>query len=91
MIADPAKVHPHKEEISNKLAQVGFECGIGILGQAATPERATQIVHDLDHAYNAFSSETNSLELKSSLFGNKKLLSLMTSRTSWLVKLYCSE
>lgn len=91
VIADPAKVHPHKEQISRKLAQVGFECGIGILAQAATPERATQIVHDLDHAYNAFSSETNSLELKSSLFGNKKLITLMTSRTPWFGKLYCSE
>lgn len=80
----PASVLPatHQAAVSRKLALPSFEVSFRFLAQAATQERADQIVDSLATALTALQSETNSLVFKRPLIGKKRLLRDILERTN---------
>lgn len=64
----------HQAAVSKKLALPSFEVSFHFLVQAASQERADQILESLATSLTALQSETNSLVMKKPLIGKKKLL-----------------
>ncbi|MEP7166761.1 MAG: type IV secretion system DNA-binding domain-containing protein [Candidatus Woesebacteria bacterium] len=83
--------HPHKEAILKKIGQPGFDVDLRILAQSATIERSKQIAKEIGHSLSIFSSESNSLVIKSPLLGKDRLVKLTVNRVPQYGKLYLSQ
>lgn len=71
----------HQAAVSRKLALASYEVSFRFLAQAATKERADQIVDGLATSLTALQSETNSLVMKRPLLGKKRLVRDILNRT----------
>jgi len=70
----------HQAAMTKKIALTSFEVCFRFLAQAATKERADQIVHALSTSLTSLQSETNSLLYRTPFFGKKRLLEDILNR-----------
>jgi hypothetical protein len=76
--------HPHKEMITRKLSQTGYEAVIRLLVQAPTVERVEAIKQSLVTAFTAYQSEVNSFVFKKPLVRTKSMINdILTRKGRW--------
>jgi hypothetical protein len=73
---------PYQAAAAKKAAQPIFEVSIRFLAEAATQERASQIVQSLATALTVLQSESNGLRFHLPLIGKQRLLQDILERTS---------
>lgn len=72
--------NPHKEVVMKKLAQQSFQAVLHLVVQAATVDRAQQIIDSIVTAYNGLQSQTNSFVYRKPFLGKKAFLERILQR-----------